>query len=371
MMAITDGARTALEGLPQYIRDQMSLPTRKSYLLNELRKRGRETYNNGGLNIEWHPQMRRNKLNKGAGNPTVASFPQINPYIKAVLNWKTFWMGLTYSEIQILATANEQDRFFKKLERDGKELARDFPERFGPHLFANSTGDAEELDGLDTFSQVSGAAGSTGIGAGQPIGLPNATYAGLPCALGSIGQWSGNWPQCGSVPDDCDYEYYHWSPLVCDYNSTLLPVNSEDPGWDQCGIFALNYVHSSCADLYSQTPDVFVMTADLKRRLANYLQKYQQLILEPESKEYDAAHPVHSYNGIKLVSEFGVPPGCCYGVTFDKMELKCMTDNFIRIKSFEEITTGDTLWKVSWFGELWCQSPLYFPSLKGISTLGT
>jgi len=301
-MAITDGARLALEGLPQYIRDQMLLPTRRSYLLNEIRKRGRETYNNGGLNIEWHPQMRRNKLNLGAGNPTIASFPQINPYIKATLNWKTAWMGLTYSEIQLLATANEQDRFFKKLERDGKELARDFPERFAPHLFADSGNNSEDLDGLYTFSKCSGAASATLQPAmGQPLGIPNATYAGISCALGNIGQWSGNWPQFGTDPDSCDYEYYHWSPMVVDYNSSWLPSYGETAGWDQCVIYALNSLYTFSHALSGKAPDVIVMDPDLKRRLANYLQKFQQLILEPESKEYDAGHEVHSYNGIKMV----------------------------------------------------------------------
>ena len=370
-MAMTDSARLAMLALPNYVRKQMELPTRKSYLLSEIRKRGRETTRNGGLNIEWRPKMRRGELTWGPGNPNVISFPQTNLWTKATLDYKTCFMGASMSEIEALSLMDNPARYFSKVKSMGDELATDFPIRFAPHMFTDGTGTLK-LDGLESWGSVSGATQP-----GEPIGNPNDTYAGLSTALGGLGgDWSAptnhTWPIVND-PDACDYEYHAWTPLVVNYNDAELQMNTtdEDAGWQYCWQYAMNYATTYQRMLYSTAPDVWVIDAELLRIAENSMKASSQFQLDSSAKDLDPATRVVSWNGTKFCTEFGVPSGCVYGVTFDKLELKCMGDAFLKTDEDKDFVTGDKLWKVSWHGNLWIESPIYFPMLKAVTSLGT
>ncbi len=368
-MAMTDSARLAMEALPHYVRKRMESPTRKSYFMREINARGRETYLNGGLNIEWRPEKRRRTLTAGPGNPNVVTFPQMNRTGKATLDYKTYWMGASISEVEMLALADSDARYFKKVQDELDKCIEDFKVGFGPKLFKDGTG-TDDIEGLLSFSSTSGAATD------EPIGLPNDTYADLSTALGSEGDWSApsghGWPLADDT-DACDYEYCYWSPMIVNYNDAELrqDTSTESAGWDDCWIYACRYLMTMNGMLTSSAPDVIILDPDLLRRAADSLKKDQQFDIDPDSKGLDAGVRVVQFDGIKFATEWGVPSGYGFGVKFSELELKCMGDNFIKVDEDKDIVTGDKLYRLSWHGQLWCSSPVHFPMLKAVTSLGT
>lgn len=370
-MAMTDQAGLVMKALPKYINKQIELPTRKSYLLSEIKSRGRETVNNGGLNLEWRPKIRKHDLNWGPGNPNVVSFPQMNQHTKATLDYKTCYMGASISEIEMLALADNSARFFAKIKSMGDELSSTFPIRFAPYLFQDGVG-TQQIEGFESWGATDGEI------ADEPIGDPNDTYAGLSTALGGLGgDWSaptgGNWPRCGSDPNACDFEYSAWSPMIVNANSSHLIQDSstESAGWDDCWVYACRYLMTYQGILTNSAPDVLVIDPDLLRRAENSLQKDQQFQLDDASKKLDPGVRVMTYEGIRFATEFGVTPNAVYGVKFNELELKCMGPSFIKTDEDRDIVTGDKLYKLSWHGALWISSPVHFPMIKAVTDLGT
>lgn len=371
-MAMTDSARLAMLALPQYVRKQMELPTRKSYLLQEIRKRGRETTRNGGLNVEWRPKMDRNDLTWGKGNPNTISFPQVNLWTKATLDYKTAYMGASMSEIEALSLMDNPTRYFSKVKSMGDELATDFPIRFAPYLFVDGTG----TDKIEGFESWLGTNGTTQPG--EPIGNAYDTYAGLSTAPGGLGgDWTGPsggyWPRMGTDPSACDFKYYCWTPLIVNFNDAELRMDTstESAGWDDCWQYAMNYLTTYQRMLTSSVPDVFIIDSELLRRAENSMKASSQFQLSSAATSLDPAVKVVSWNGILFCTEMGVPANCVYGCTFDKLELKCMGDSFLKTDEETDFVTGDKLWKVSWHGCLWIESPVYFPAAKAVTSLGT
>jgi hypothetical protein len=356
--------------LSKYVREKFALPTRKSYFMQEMKSRGRVSQGNGGRDIVWQPEKRRNDLTWGSGNPNVVSFPQVNMWASAKLDYKTCWMGASMSEIEVLALQDKSANYFKKLQSVGDRCMEDFNIRFAPHLFRDGTG-TNKIDGLESFGSYSAAATY------EPIGLPNDLYAGLSTTLGSEGDWSdptsGGWPRCGSDPDACDYEYHYFSPLIVDYNNSNLVVDSttESANWDDCWSYALRYLTTYTGIINGEAPDVIIIDPDLLRRAENSMKNYQKFDLEDTSKTLDPGIRVAKWEGIKLATEWGVPAGCGYGVNFRKLELMCMGDEFIKTMEQTDIATADRLFRLSWHGNLVCDSPTHFPMLKAVSTAGT
>ena len=370
-MAMTDSARLAMLALPHYVRKQMEPPTRKSYLLREIKTRGRETYLNGGSDIRWRPEKRRSDLTWGPGNPNVVTFPQENRWTAAQLDYKTAWMGASLSEIEMLSLADSDSRYFKHIKGVLDRKLEDFPIRFAPHLFGDGVG-TEKIEGLKSFSGTSAAATY------EPIGLPSDTYAGLSTVLGADGSdWSApsgcGWPRCGSDPDSCDYEYSHWSPIIVNYNDAELrqDTTNESAGWDDCWIYACRYMMTYAGILTSSAPDVIILDPDLLRRAGDSLKTDQQFQLDPDSKGLDAGVKVLQFDGIKFATEFGCPPGYGFGIKFSELELMMMGKDFIKVDEDKDIVTGDKLYRLSWHGQLKCSSPVHFPMLKAVTSLGT
>lgn len=369
-MAITDLATLTMKALPKYVRKEIAPLNRKSYLLSEIQKRGRQTVGNAGLNIEWRPEKRRREINWGPGNPNVVTFPITNVHTKATLNWKTAWMGEAIREIELLALGNDAERFFKKTTDLAKKCANDFMVRFGPHLYRDGVS-TEKVEGLESFG------GYSSYVTGEPVGNPSDTYAGLSTALGAEGDWtgpsSGGWPRCGSDPDACDYEYHYWSPLIVNYNDPALVVDSttESMGWDDCWVYACRYLTTYLGVLQSETPDVIILDPDLLRRAKNSLKKDQQFQLDSSAKDLDPGIEVLKWEGITFATEWGVPPGVGYAVNFRHLELMVMGDDFIKTNQDTDIHTNDKLYRLSWHGQLWVDSPAYFGFLKAVTSIGT
>jgi len=369
-MAMTDMARLAQLALNKYIKKKVQPIFRRSYLMNEMKSRNKISFNNGGNRMEWRPEKRRRDLTWGPGNPNTVTFPITNIHTTATLDWKTCFMGEAVREIEILALKDRETAFFGKQEEIADRCTRDFITRFGPKLYADGVG-TDVIDGLESWGGTDGAITD------EPVAEPSDTYGGLSTVRGAEGDWDapsdGDWPRCGTSPESCDYEYHYWSPLIVDYNDSDLVVDSdnESAGWDDCWVYACRYLTTYMNILQSESPDAIILCPDLLRRARNSLKKDQQFQLSDKSKKLDAGIDVLTFEGTEFATEFGVPPGIGYAVNFDHMELKCMGDQLVKTMNDTDIVTADKLYRFSWHGNLWIDTPAFFGFLKPTTTLST
>ena len=371
-MAATDIARLTTLAINKMLKKKVEPINRRSYLMGEMTKRGRVSFGNGGLQIEWRPRIRVRDITAGPGNPNTVSFNVTNTRTKCVLDYKTYWLGEAVREIEILALQDSEARYFQKLDDITTECADDFKRRFGPKLYKDGTG-TNDIEGLESCG---GVHNSTDTLTGVPVGEPSDTYAGKSTALGASGDWSApsghNWPEV-SDPDACDYEYHALSPLIVDTNSVYLiqDGSTEDNNWDDCWVYACRYGTTYMGLLYGQRPDVIMLEAELLRRAKNSLKKDQQFQLDASAQNLDAGIEVLTFDGIKFATEFGIPSGCGYGLIFDALELRCMGDQLVKMMNDTEIRTGDKQYRFSFHGNLVIDSPAYMLYLKALTTEGS
>jgi len=368
-MAATDIARLTTLAINKMIKKKVEPIMRKSYLVGEMQRRGRISFNNGGLKLEWRPRIKRRDITAGPGNPNTVSFPVTNVHTILTLDYKTYWLGEAVREIEVLALKDSQAAYFNKLESITSECAEDFNMRFGPKLYKDGTG-TNDIEGLESC----GAYNSTLTGV--PVGDPNDTYAGKSTNLGASGDWDAptgkSWPETDD-PDACDYEYHALSPLIIDYNHSTLVVDSstEDNNWGDCWIYACRYGTTYMNLLQGVTPDVLMTNANLLRQAKDSLKKDQQFELDESAKSFDTGIQVLKFDGMTFATEFGIPDGVAYGVYFNALELRCMGGQMVKTMDDVEIRTADRRYRFSFHGNLVIDSPAYLLFLKGISTAGT
>lgn len=370
MSMTTESARLLRLGLNKYVREQIEPIFRKSYIMNQMRDRKRISFNNEGLRVEWRPRKRRRDISWGPGNPTTVDFPQENLWGVATLDWKTAYMGQSISEIERLALRGGESTFFKKQEAVAKSCIDDFLVRFGPMLYRDGVG-TDKIEGFDSWS------GTNSTVTNEPVGDPSDTWAGLSTALGAEGDWDapsgGGWPRGGDSPENCDYEYCYFSPLVVDYNHADLVHDSdnETAGWDDCWIYACRYLTTYMSILQSKFPDVVILEADLLRRAKNSLKKDQQFQLTNKAKDLDPGIQELTFDGITFATEFGVPPGRGYALNWQGTEMMCLGDQLVKTTDDTDIVTADKLYRFAWHGLLWTETPAYWGFLEAISEEGT
>jgi hypothetical protein len=371
-MAATDIARLTTLAINKMLKKKVEPITRRSYLVGEMTRRNRVSFGNGGLKMEWRPRVRRREITWGPGNPNTVSFNVTNVNTVLTLDYKTAWMGEAVREIEVLALQDSETAYFKKLDDITTQCSDDFNARFGPSLYYDGTG-TNKLDGLESCG---GVHNSTDTLTGVPVGEPSDTYAGKSTALGASGDWSAptghSWPEVND-PDACDYEYHALSPLIVDYNSVYLiqDGSTEDNNWDDCWVYACRYGTTYMGMLYGKKPDVIMLEAELLRRAKNSLKKDQQFQLDSTAKDLDPGIEVLSFDGIKFATEFGIPSGCGYGLSFDTLELRCMGNQLVKTMDDTEIRTGDRQYRFSFHGNLVIDSPAYVMYLKGLTSEGS
>tara|TARA_Y100000310_G_scaffold343824_1_gene453308 strand:- start:1893 stop:3005 length:1113 start_codon:yes stop_codon:yes gene_type:complete len=366
----TDLARLTTLAINKMSKKKVEPIMRSSYLLGELQRRGKISYNNGGLRYEWRPRIRRRDLNWGPGNPITASYNVTNVHTVMTLDYKVAWLGEAIREIETLALADQSAAYFTRLERIVDQCMGDFKARFAPRLYTDGVG-TNRIEGFESCGGTTGSA-LTGV----PVADPSDTYAGRSTVLGTNGDWDApsgrSWPE---IDDEsaCDYEYHALSPLVVDYNNTNLipPGGSETAAWDDLWEYACNYGLTYMSLLYGTAPDVLILNADLLRRAQDSLRGDFRFAVDANPGNYDVAVRQLNFNGVKYVSESGVPASTGYGVIFDALELHCMGDQLVKTKRYDDSTTADELHRFAFHGQLVIDSPAYMLFLKAISAEGT
>jgi hypothetical protein len=356
--------RIEASALHAYIRKRVEPIYRKSALMNELKKRGRITFNHGGDYMEWRPRIKRRDIVASNGNDVQMSFPRVNTKMKVSLPWRAYQLGESITKYEKLVTQNKAETFFKIAEDTVNELSDDFVDSFRHKLYldGNATG-SKDIHGLESIFSVNGALTNS------PVGNNNDSYATKATTLGSLG---GDWEDSSGSTiwplGTGDTQYCAWTPLVVDYQNTAWTASTKT--WANTWREAIRYATTYMGILQSEAPDILLINPELLRKAKDSLEENDRFTVEVGDTT-DVGFKKLTFEGLTFVEEYGVPSDVCYLINFDKLELRSMQKQLVMTEKDTDITTKTELISLDFYGNLLMESPAYFGKLAAISALGT
>ncbi|KKL99535.1 hypothetical protein LCGC14_1813450 [marine sediment metagenome] len=364
-MAIPINARIETSAINAYTAKRIEPIYRKSVLMGMLKSRGRMNMGlSGKTACDWFPRFRRRDIVAGDGNPVSISFPSTNTRRPCSLDWINYNLGESLTKMERLTTGGDpKNVLFKIVDDVIDQLGGDFEESFRLKLFedGNATG-SKEISGLETIFSVNG------VVSGSMAGDPNDNYAGQSTALGVTGDWtpdSGDgWPTGTG-----DTEYNWWSPLVVDYQNSGWEATTKT--WVNTWQEAVGYAITYLSLLQTSPPDVLLLNGELLRLAKRSLQGIQRFEITQSSELTKLGHKTLQYEGLEIVTEYGIPSGVGYFLNFDKLELRSLQDVLFGKADDNDITTSTELLALDFYGQLVIWAPSYFGKLAPVTALGT
>lgn len=360
---ISTSSRMAVRAMNTYIRDRIAPIDRKTIVYGELKARGQVEFGKGGNQLEWRPRLKRRTIRAGSGNPSDVNFNQTTTVKIAQLPWRTYDMGEHTTKFERLATQGEAG-YFGRIARILDDLSDDFMADWGPKFYLDGhvTG-SRDMHGFESWFSNTGACIANSVFAN-----PNDTYAGISTGLGVTGSWTpetGNgWPTGVG-----DVEYHSYSPFMVDYNNSLLAGTTAT--WANQWQHAVNECTTFMMVLQNVTPDIILMAASLLTQAKNSLIGSERFTTTADSNLTRLGFKTLQYNGIEVATEYGIPEAVAYLLTWSKLHLWVMAKQLIEVEEDNDIRTGQRLYKLDTYNNLWTDSPSYHGKLEAISAAGS
>jgi len=355
--------RVQLGVLSLYIEKAIEPFMRKSVILDMCKERGGIVYNQGGPDFAWLPRFRRRRITAGTGYPRL-TFPNTPVKRKASLTYREFHLGESVPLMAQLATQNSALNVDNQIQNITEEITGDFMADLPTKFYADGhAAGSMDIHGFESFYANGGAL------ANSPVADPDDSYAGLNTGLGYYnGDWTadsgGSWPT-GSG----DTSYGAWSPMVVDYNNTLLGGTTAN--WANQWQAAIRYATMYNELLTSETPDVLLLNPALLMSAKNSLDAGQQVLITDTAKDADVGYKALKFEGLKVVTEYGPMDSVGYFINFDHLSLRCMTSKLVELRTDSDIVTLSDLHALYSVLNMQFESPAWFPKLAAISTAGT
>lgn len=352
-MSLSSNARIDVGVINDHISKLIEPGMRSHIMLAMLRKRGRIKYNCHSDKFDWRVKFRRSDP-----APTDVlqplTFSIINRHKTAELDYRAYNKGEMFTKFEKLASQNTKTALIRIVSNLAEEMADDFNEWFALELYNDGHTNSTRIHGLESMFSHTGSTISN-----SPAYAPNDTYAGLDCTLGAYGgSWtpgSGNGYPLGTG----SLEYHYWSPLIID--EEWASWNSSDKTWAG-GTWreALRFADTYQQTLHSKTPDIFLMTAEKLRLAKETLTDKERIIVSPNNETVNLGFKTMQWEGIDLLTEYGVPTGACYGLRFDSMQLRSMQSKLFMADEDHDIAFSAQKLALDFYGTMRFTTPAHF-----------
>lgn len=313
----------------KYIRGETSTIFRKRKLPAMINSRGRMSFNNAGLNLEWKLRYKQTPLT-GYEDSDVLTFQKNERHTSAVLPYRGYIKTDAMTVVDKLKNRGTE-AIVKYYSDISKIMMEEFKEQIAEEFYVdgNATNNDKRWHGIESFMSVSGASASA------PIGTNNDTYAGLSTALaGKGGSWSGTWPD---GTGDAHYDF--WTPLVVDYTSAVAVGSggwtASTKTWAHTCTEALTYgiLHGQNSKR-GTAMDVVIGTKTLYRQFLEKLRAEERINVTRGDGSSGLIKlgftDVTNYDGTDITWEYGPPETTAYGWCIDDLEICCMEDVMIK-----------------------------------------
>jgi len=362
---ISTSSRLSVRATNDLIRREIAPMNRLSKMYADLQGAGQVSFGHGGNQTEWRPTLMARSIRPGAGNPSGVAFNQVTTEKVCQLPWRTYDLGEHTTKMEKLATQGDAG-YFGSILKIVKQLAKDFMRDYGPKLYldGNATATNKDVHGLESWFGDTGALITNSV-----FVNPSDTYGGISTALGVTGSWtaeSGNgWPTGVG-----DVEYHSFSPFIVDYNATGLGGSNNN--WTNQWERAINRATTFQMVLQGITPNSCYISGTLLAQAKDSLESKQRFTTTADSNLVKLGHRTLMYDGIEVVTEYGIPQAVGYLLYWPELELRVMADQLIEMEEDYDIRTGQRLYKLDTYQNLVCSSPAYQGKLVGdVTAAGT
>lgn len=332
---IQAGSRLSVTTQNAVIRKALKAAYPKEYFLSNLMSKGRFRARCGGPRCEWRMEKRIREPEPVDGYPEgPTSYPSTNFWTEASLPWRKYRMPERIDEFEKLAQQRGgaeigAEVIIPIVEAVLTKLPKDFTFGLAKELFKDgNSGAANRIHGLESMFSVNSCVSDSAFG------NPNDTYAGVSTALGAFGgTWTAGsgygWPHGTG-----DLEYYFASPLVCDYNNTLLTPSTSTgvhrwaDQWESAIRMATTW-----ADVLGRGPaDALLLDPELFRIARDSLQERTRFIAKAPPENMSVGWKEYDFEGVSIVTEQAVTTDCGYLIRFADWELRSMQGQLIETK---------------------------------------
>jgi len=317
-MSFGQNAYQASITINKYIRKVTEEIMRKRVLLAMLQSKGRVTFNNTGLKVDWKVRHKRTPITPFEDGGSIV-FTRQNKHKTAQLPYRSYNVSEQMYKADKLMNSGKE-AIVKKYSDMTKSLLDDIRDQFSVEVVTrdgNAAGSTNRIHGLESVFSATNNASSL-------VGTNNDTYAGLATARGTYGGTQSSdalWPD-GS----CDSQYDFWSPLVVNYNSTLAASSggwtSSTKTWTNTCIEALRFAiintQRNANDL-----DCFILEKNLYRQALDRIADKERVLI---NRNQDAGMTKLGFKGVNVDGvdiywEVGLNAGVGYGLCMDELEL--------------------------------------------------
>lgn len=344
-MAIDAWARVDVAVLNKHVKKLTEPIFRKRALMSALRKKGRITFNHAGKKFDWRVRFRKHTP-EAYDDMGVVSFPRTNLWKTAELPYRAYSVGESFSKFEKLASGNSSEALIKIVSEATKALSQSMADFFADELYkdGNSTS-YTSIHGLESWFGATTASGY--------IGTASDSYAGLTTTLGTYGgSWTGTWPAGTGDP-----EYNFWTPLNLDTDSSSWSGTVDT--WAACCREQIRFGTLYVQTLQNEMIDLILLNPELYRQFLDAHEDKEKIELTDAKDTLAVGFRAVTYDGIPLVSEYGVPASTGYGLVLDKMELRSMQSQLFAIDEDQEIDNKTSKLSLDFFGNLSYESPAF------------
>jgi hypothetical protein len=364
---IQAGARIDVTTFNAYLDKTVEGYFAKDYVFSELQKRGRFAFNKGGKKIEGRVDFRKREPTPIIGSPTDITFESANYWKDYTFPWRGWGYGYKIDEWDKLTQQNtgkvQPTVLINIVDKLAIKASKDFMDALMPMVFDDgNAGSGTNLMGYDSMM------GNTGVAiTDSPCVAPSDTYGGLSTVLGNYG---GDWtPGTGyGYPNGTgDYEFRFWSPLILAYTSTLLTTTTAGTHtWATQWQSALNYM-MTYGDIFNRGGyDCVVMDPEMLRQAQDSLADKTRFVAKSQKEGVSVGWREFDFSGLKIVTQYGVPSGCAYGLRHDATAIWAMYPQLLKKSEDTDITESTDLVAIKSYCQMITDGPSNFAKLIAI-----
>lgn len=323
-MAETKRATTLL--IENYIKSVEDNVLKNKKFTALLQKKGRIVFKQSGYQMNWKVRKFRNSLTPYTDADSLIP-ARVNRHEQATLAWRVYQMAERYT-LKERKMARGKEAIVKYVMDLTEWMMDDAKYHFSPELFkdGNADGNTDRIHGMESWLGYTGNAQYT---------LPDDSYAGHVTDLGNEGSVvTGTWPIGTFTPD-----YSWWSPLIVNYTHANWGASTDN--WANNGpeVLSAGFIHHQ--NQYGKNGQLDVVIMDP--------QMYEQFLQNIRVKErIDTSRGgsnsllvslgfgnVVNWDGVDVTSDADattVGTGRAYGINFDGLTLRCLTDQLFETK---------------------------------------
>lgn len=348
-------SRVVNSTIKNYVREREINTLRNRKLTALLQSRGRITFNWSGRSMDWKVKYKRVKPTT-FGDGDILQFARKDRYKTAELDWRGYSSTDSMTKSEYLMNRGTE-AIIKTYSEIANDLMDDMEDSFGEEFYVDGylPANAKRIHGIESFLAATNVAGNG-------VGSPTDTYAGLSCVPGYYGgAWSAPnglaWPHGKG-----DTQYDFWSPLVVDYGSTLFSATNT---WaaNCVDAIALGIIKAQKSKSKKGQLDLILVDDEMYRIYLGKIRGQERIVV---NRGQDGGlvsmgfTDVVNQDGVEISWEYGMPNGVGYGLNLDQMELRSQQAQvFVPEGPDYDIATKAWRFSIDFFGNLVC-NPKFF-----------